>query len=222
MYIVVRVKDGDVVRSVAQYLARLSQLFVALKRHFGRAYSTNFIYSAGASNALQHCLMRIAEIDRTSYVTGQSSVRPPHHRDSRQDDLRKHGCDYCQLRTRAGCPINMLIHSVRLTCAFKRFPSHIVPLRFLKHQSIIRMASTLPKLPVFEAIAGHDPNSTAVIHCKSGRRFTYGQLLNDVADARDKLRQSAAGHSTDGQRIAFLVENSYDYVGATEVKTWDV
>ncbi|KAL9050757.1 MAG: hypothetical protein Q9206_004960, partial [Seirophora lacunosa] len=74
------------------------------------------------------------------------------------------------------------------------------------------MASTLPKLPVFQAIASHDPKSTAVIHCKSGRRFTYGQLLKDVALSRDKLRQSAAGSTLDGQRVAFLLENSYDYV----------
>ncbi|KAL8906721.1 MAG: hypothetical protein Q9207_001847 [Kuettlingeria erythrocarpa] len=74
------------------------------------------------------------------------------------------------------------------------------------------MASTLPKLPVFEAIANHDPKATAVIHSKSGRRFTYGQLLKDVTNARDDLRRSAAGQATDGQRIAFLVENSYDYV----------
>lgn len=83
------------------------------------------------------------------------------------------------------------------------------------------MASTLPKLPVFEAIANHDPRSTAVIHCASGRRFTYGQLLNDVVDSRDKLRQSAAGETMDGQRIAFLVENSYEYVGATRAMTRD-
>ncbi|KAL9030768.1 MAG: hypothetical protein Q9196_001146 [Gyalolechia fulgens] len=79
------------------------------------------------------------------------------------------------------------------------------------------MASTLPKLPVFEAIANHDCKSTAVIHCASGRRFTYGQLLKDVADGRNKLLQSAAGAKMDGQRIALLIENSYDYVGATRV-----
>lgn len=84
------------------------------------------------------------------------------------------------------------------------------------------MASTLPKLPVFEAIAGHDPKSTAVIHSTSGRRFTYGGLLKDVAEARDKLRQAAGETSMDGQRVAFLVENGYDYVG--ELRTlgvWD-
>ncbi|KAL8661567.1 MAG: hypothetical protein Q9168_008371, partial [Polycauliona sp. 1 TL-2023] len=74
------------------------------------------------------------------------------------------------------------------------------------------MASTLPRLPVFQAIAKHDPESTAVIHATSGRRFTYGQLLRDVASARDDLQQSAGGQSTDGERVAFLVENSYDYV----------
>ena len=77
------------------------------------------------------------------------------------------------------------------------------------------MASTLPRLPVFEAIAGHDPESIAVIHSVSGRRFTYGELLNDVANARDKMRKSAGSTDLQGQRVAFLVENSYDYVGAS-------
>jgi hypothetical protein len=78
----------------------------------------------------------------------------------------------------------------------------------------VRMASTLPKLPVFEAIASHDPNSTVVIHSVSGRRFTYGELLKDVAEARDRLHENACNNSIEGQRIAFLVENGYDYVGA--------
>ncbi|KAL8992494.1 MAG: hypothetical protein Q9169_007061 [Polycauliona sp. 2 TL-2023] len=81
------------------------------------------------------------------------------------------------------------------------------------------MASTLPRLPVFQAIANHDPESTAVIHATSGRRFTYGQLLRDVAHARDGLRHSAGGQSTHGERVAFLVENSYDYSKADEVLT---
>jgi hypothetical protein len=76
------------------------------------------------------------------------------------------------------------------------------------------MASTLPKLPIFEAIASHDPKSTVVIHSESGRRFTYGELLQDVAEAKDKLHKEAGSDNIDGQRIAFLVENGYDYVGA--------
>lgn len=80
------------------------------------------------------------------------------------------------------------------------------------------MASTLPKLPVFDAIAAHDPTSIAVIHSLSGRKFTYGELLRDVAEAKDRLHTVAEGESLDGQRIAFLVENSYDYVGAQQIK----
>lgn len=75
------------------------------------------------------------------------------------------------------------------------------------------MVSTLPKLPVFEAISKHDPESTVVIHSKSGRRFQYGELLGDVAKARDRLYESAGREDLDGERIAFLAENSYDYVG---------
>lgn len=76
------------------------------------------------------------------------------------------------------------------------------------------MASTLPKLPLFEAITRHDPNSTAVVHCPSGRSFTYGELVHDVADAMEQLKAKGEGNSLSGQRIAFLVENGYDYVGA--------
>ena len=76
------------------------------------------------------------------------------------------------------------------------------------------MASTLPRLPVFEAIARHDPQSTAVIHSKSGRRFTYGELLRDVADARNSTQHFAGKQRMERQRVAFLVENGYDYVGA--------
>jgi len=78
------------------------------------------------------------------------------------------------------------------------------------------MASTLPRIPVFEAIASHDPQSTAVIHSKSGRRFTYGELLRDIADARNTIRHSAGKQRMESERVAFLVENGYDYVGAKQ------
>ena len=81
------------------------------------------------------------------------------------------------------------------------------------------MASTFPDLPIFKAIASHDPQSTAIIHSKSGRRFTYGELLKNVEDAKTKLHShlliGSSEESIGGQRIAFLVENGYDYVGAT-------
>ncbi|KZM19535.1 catalytic [Ascochyta rabiei] len=74
------------------------------------------------------------------------------------------------------------------------------------------MASTLPRLPVFEAIKQHDAQSTAVVHSLSGRRFTYRELLNDVAAAKDQLQRNTGGKSAEGARISFLVENGYDYV----------
>ncbi|KAL8903033.1 MAG: hypothetical protein Q9171_007535, partial [Xanthocarpia ochracea] len=116
----------------------------------------------------------------------------------------------------------MLIRPSRMIRAFKQFLKPIPSINSINHLQSSRMASTLPRLPVFEAISKHDPESTVVIHAKSGRRFTYGQLLRDVADTRDKLRQSVGEQSTDGQRVAFLVENSYDYVGATRIEAESV
>lgn len=75
------------------------------------------------------------------------------------------------------------------------------------------MASPLPNLAIFEAISNHEPRNTAIVHASSGRRFAYGELLRDVADASNKLLQSVTGNNLDGQRVAFLTENSYDYVG---------
>jgi len=76
-----------------------------------------------------------------------------------------------------------------------------------------RMASTLPRLPIFEAITSHDPKSTAIVHHPSGRSFTYGELVHDVADATEELRIKAGRRELFGERITFLVENGYDYVG---------
>ncbi|RYP19445.1 hypothetical protein DL765_003346 [Monosporascus sp. GIB2] len=71
---------------------------------------------------------------------------------------------------------------------------------------------TLPRLPVFDAIAGHDPRSIAVVHCLSGRTFRYGELLPDVCRARHHIYAAAGKSDIRGERVAFLVENSYDYV----------
>jgi malonyl-CoA/methylmalonyl-CoA synthetase len=49
------------------------------------------------------------------------------------------------------------------------------------------MASNLPRLPIFEALAGHDPKSTVVVHSASGRKFTYGELLSDVVKEKERL-----------------------------------
>jgi len=75
--------------------------------------------------------------------------------------------------------------------------------------------ASLPRTSLFEDISKHDPKNIAVVHSLSGRSFTYGSLLKDVAAAKERLAQSAGRHVNDmaGERIAFLVENSYDYVG---------
>ncbi|KAH9906309.1 acetyl-CoA synthetase-like protein [Xylariomycetidae sp. FL2044] len=76
------------------------------------------------------------------------------------------------------------------------------------------MASTLslPKLPVFDAISRHEPHSPAIVHCLSGRTFSYGELLPDVCRVRQQIQEAAGKSDIRGERIAFLVENSYDYV----------
>ncbi|KAI0882259.1 acetyl-CoA synthetase-like protein [Annulohypoxylon maeteangense] len=78
----------------------------------------------------------------------------------------------------------------------------------------VRMASTLtlPKLPIFEAIASHNPQSTAIVHCLSRRTFKYGELLPDVSRVRDRILEAAGKSDIRGERVAFLIENSYDYV----------
>lgn len=101
---------------------------------------------------------------------------------------------------------------------FRILPSRRYKIYFVAHNNFFRMLSTLPRIPIFEAMYKHNPNSTAVIHSRSGRRFTYGELLMDVAQEKHKLlkllkEDPKEGNPEYGQRIAFMVENSYDYVG---------
>ncbi len=106
----------------------------------------------------------------------------------------------------------MIIRSfTRIPYIYSRFSRYT---RYTCTPPTSRMASTLPRLPVFEAISKHDPKSVAVVHSDSGRSFTYEELLTDVAQSKHKLLSTADGQSIAGERIAFLVENGYDYVGA--------
>ncbi|KAI1349277.1 hypothetical protein F5Y01DRAFT_187411 [Xylaria sp. FL0043] len=112
------------------------------------------------------------------------------------------GCTFATYRARPHC-------SSATTCFRRSFAIQPRPMPASR-----RMASTfaLPKFPIFEAISRHDPNSTAVAHCVSGRSFKYGELLPDVCRARDQIYAAAGKTDIRGERIAFLVENSYDYV----------
>ncbi|KAL4892867.1 putative AMP-binding enzyme [Aspergillus ambiguus] len=74
--------------------------------------------------------------------------------------------------------------------------------------------STLPNVPLFRALQDHDASRLAVVHSTSSRSFTYGNLVADVLQAKERLVESAGsrGDGVSGERIAFLAENSYDYV----------
>jgi hypothetical protein len=74
-----------------------------------------------------------------------------------------------------------------------------------------RTVSSLPNSKFFRALQQHDPLSSAVVHGKSGRSFDYGNLVGDVVRSKELLLDRQPVLS--GQRIAFLAENSYDYVG---------
>ncbi|RAL11910.1 acyl-CoA synthetase [Aspergillus homomorphus CBS 101889] len=77
-----------------------------------------------------------------------------------------------------------------------------------------RSLASLPNLPLFRALQNHDQSNLAVIHSASSRSFTYGNLVADVVQAKERLAQSGGGRQDglSGERIAFLAENSYDYV----------
>lgn len=76
--------------------------------------------------------------------------------------------------------------------------------------------TTLQRSVLFETLQKHNRDSTAIVHSLSGRSFTYGSLLHDVAAAKARLLSHTGRDEATivGERVAFLVENSYDYVGA--------
>lgn len=85
-----------------------------------------------------------------------------------------------------------------------------------------RSLSTLPNLPLFRALQNHDQSSLAVVHSASSRSFTYGNLVADVVRAKERLLECAGGQQDGlaGERVAFLAENSYDYVGTVSLRSY--
>lgn len=76
------------------------------------------------------------------------------------------------------------------------------------------MAATITCTPFFETLREHDSPSTAIIDPRYGLAFSYRSLLRDVVRAQHQLRQKMGkGHDVAGERIAFVIENGYDYVG---------
>jgi malonyl-CoA/methylmalonyl-CoA synthetase len=75
------------------------------------------------------------------------------------------------------------------------------------------MAATLPNLTIFQEIAKHDQASTAIIDSNSEQSFSYGGLLQDVVAAKQDISEIEVGSNLQGERIAFLAENNYNYTG---------
>lgn len=72
---------------------------------------------------------------------------------------------------------------------------------------------TLPRTPLFEALARQPQDKSAIIHSASGKTFSYGSLLADVAAVRGRLLGAAGTEDLNEQRVALLIENGYEYVG---------
>lgn len=93
----------------------------------------------------------------------------------------------------------------------------LTPARYSRAFSCTSAAmAALQRSAFFEAMRQHDPSSTAVVNNNSGVAFSYGSLLHDVSRAKERLLQETGKDekSIAGERIAFMVENGYDYVGA--------
>lgn len=82
---------------------------------------------------------------------------------------------------------------------------------FLLH--ITTMAVKLPNSSLFKAIQRHDPDSTAIVDVATGKKFSYGTLFRDALHVKDTLLKKLGRDTVPGERIAFIVENGYNYVG---------
>jgi hypothetical protein len=76
------------------------------------------------------------------------------------------------------------------------------------------MAASLHRTPLLSTFGQQDVSSTAIINQFSGASFPYGSLLRDIARARQGFLTAVGGKSDlAGERIGFIVENGYSYVG---------
>lgn len=114
------------------------------------------------------------------------------------------------------CRGSASVRVIGAACARKPFYSRV---QSVTTPASLRLLSTLPNLPLFRALKDHDSSSLAVIHSASSRSFTYGNLVADVLQAKERLLGSVGGrqNSLSGERVAFLAENSYDYVGTVSL-----
>ncbi|KAI5240047.1 acetyl-CoA synthetase-like protein [Aureobasidium subglaciale] len=74
------------------------------------------------------------------------------------------------------------------------------------------MAINVPQSALFRALRAHNPASTAIVEYQSGQSYSYNALLSTVARAKDNLPKGLGRDIIPGERIAFLIENGYNYV----------
>lgn len=79
------------------------------------------------------------------------------------------------------------------------------------------MASTLPQNAFFNALVNHDAQTIAVVEKASDRKFTFGRLVRDVTLGRAWLDRTMGNMHLNSECVAFMAENSYEYVGAREL-----
>lgn len=77
------------------------------------------------------------------------------------------------------------------------------------------MTVSLQRSAFLEAIRKHEPSSVAVVENATGANFSYRSLLHGVVRAKELLLlQTGRSDATiSGERVAFMVENGFDYVG---------
>ena len=109
------------------------------------------------------------------------------------------------------------LKACRFTTAAFLFARYALSRRAMTTSTVTKV--TLPRTPLFEALSKQPRDKTSIIHSASGKKFSYGSLLADIAATRSRIL--AAVGSADGhddlkeQRVALLVENGYEYVGAS-------
>lgn len=103
--------------------------------------------------------------------------------------------------------------------ALRQIPQLLAPLRsriFSRTATSSSEVLTLPRLPIFEALNSHPKSKLAIVHSRSGQKFTYGELLAATARYKDQLLVLSKAEKEEDlkeKRVAILVENGYDYLG---------
>ena len=75
------------------------------------------------------------------------------------------------------------------------------------------MAVKHPRSVLFEALRAHDQGSIAIVDSASWKCVTYASLLKDISSFKHQLLRDVGRDDVSDERVAFIVENSYNYTG---------